>query len=129
MGNASKTGNKGKTVSNGVSTLMKKKRKQRRDHTELRTKSHTKHNKMWKSLNVPMSQEMSSALKTQIQQEKAQKLIELANDKKNSAEAVLKREQRKEKLRMGESNENNENDVSGKSEEKEEKEKEKERRK
>ena len=80
----------------GVSALMKKKRKKRRDHTELRTKQHTKHNKLWKSLMTPLATPPLTG-----SNKAAEDLIAcqaaLGSARMNTAEAILKREKRKMK--------------------------------
>jgi hypothetical protein len=85
--------------SGGVSALMKKKRKKRRDHTELREKIHTKHNKMWKGLMAPAYKPKPG--EAEKISEKNRLLKEHEESRKNSAEAILKREQRQAKKEAG----------------------------
>ena len=79
----------------GVSALMKKKRKKRRDHTELRTKQHTKHNKMWKSLMTPLAMPLTGSSKAV--EDSIARQAALGSARMNTAEAILKREKRKMK--------------------------------
>ena len=92
----------------GVSALMKKKRKKRRDHTELRTKAHTKHNKMWKGLMAPLH--VPTVASTRAVDEAIARQAAIGSDRRNTAEAIMKREQRKEKS-MGTSEEVNGEEV------------------
>lgn len=82
--------------SGGVSALMKKKRKKRRDHTELRTKQHTKHNKMWKSLMTPLAMPLTNP--SRAVEESIARQAALGSARMNTAEAIQKREDRKIKI-------------------------------